>query len=241
VQLQLLELQNLDSTLDRLTHQARTLPVLARIAELDARMNDLRSLIVAGETEVSDLSREQTKADGDVEQVRERARRDQQRLDSGAVTSPKDLEALQHEIVSLAKRQSDLEEVELEVMERLEAAQQHLDTLVAERAEVLAELATLSAERDTALAQIGEESRGVRADRDALAPQLPEDLVALYEKLRAQNAGIGAAALHRGRCEGCRLEINPTELSRIREAPSNEVLRCEDCRRILVRTAESGL
>jgi predicted nucleic acid-binding Zn-ribbon protein len=241
IQLSLLELQGYDSALDRLTHQARTLPVLARIAELEARLTDLRSLVVAGETEVSDLKREQAKADTDVEQVRERSKRDQQRLDSGLVSSPKDLEALQHEIASLARRQSDLEDVELEVMERLETAQSHLDTLVSERAGLLAELETASAERDAALAELGEESKGIRAQREALAPQIPEDLSTLYEKLRAQYDGVGAAALYRGRCEGCRLEINPTEISRLRDADADEVLRCEECRRILVRTAESGL
>lgn len=241
IQLSLLELQGYDSALDRLTHQSRTLPVLARIAELEARLADLRSLVVAGETEVSDLKREQAKADTDVEQVRDRSQRDQQRLDSGMVSSSKDLEALQHEITSLARRQSDLEDVELEVMERLESAQTHLDTLIAERAGVLAELETASAERDGALAEFGAESKRIRGQREELAPRIPDDLAALYEKLRGQYDGVGAAALYRGRCEGCRLEINPTEISRFRNADNDTVLRCEECRRILVRTAESGL
>jgi len=241
VQIRLLELQGLDTALDRLTYQARTLPVLARVTELEARLNDLRSLIVAGETQVSDLQREQNKADTDVEQVRERSRRDQDRLDSGVVTSPRDLEALQHEIGSLARRQGDLEEVELDVMERLEEAQAHLSELVAERTTVLANLESASAERDESLAALGEESKGVRTERDVIASEIPDELSALYEKLRAQHDGVGAAALYRGRCEGCRLEISPTEISRIRSAEPDAIVRCEECRRILVRTPESGL
>jgi predicted nucleic acid-binding Zn-ribbon protein len=241
VQLLLLQIQGLDSELDRLTHQARTLPVLAVIAEIEARLADLGSLIVAGETEVSDLKREQAKADTDVEQVRERSNRDQQRMDSGAVSAPKELQALEHEIASLAKRQAELEDVELEVMERLEDAQSSLNTLVAERAELTEKLQGHASERDVALNEFRAQSTKVRTDRDGLAPQIPAELSALYEKLRASNGGVGAAALHRGRCQGCQLEINASELKAIREADADEVLRCEECRRILIRTAESGL
>ena len=218
VQLLLLQIQGLDSELDRLTHQARTLPVLAVIAEIEARLADLGSLIVAGETEVSDLKREQAKADTDVEQVRERSNRDRQRMDAGAVSAAK----------------------ELEVMERLEDAQSSLNTLVAERAELTEKLQGHASERDAALNDFGAQSTQARTERDGLAPQIPAELSALYEKLRASSRGVGAAALHRGRCQGCQLEINATELKAIREADADEVLRCEECRRILIRTAESG-
>jgi predicted nucleic acid-binding Zn-ribbon protein len=70
---------------------------------------------------------------------------------------------------------------------------------------------------------------------------LSGELVALYEKVRAGSNGIGAAALYRGRCEGCHLQLNTTDLKRIHDAPPDDVLRCEECRRILVRTADSGL
>ncbi len=119
IQALLLQIQGLDSELDRFTHQARSLPVLAQIAELQSRLTGLASLLIAAETEVSDLKREQSKADTDVELVRERANRDQHRMDSGAVSAAKELEAMQREVASLAKRQAELEEVELEVMERL--------------------------------------------------------------------------------------------------------------------------
>ena len=173
VQLLLLQIQGLDSELDRLTHQARTLPVLAVIAEIEARLADLGSLIVAGETEVSDLKREQAKADTDVEQVRERSNRDRQRMDAGAVSAAKELQALEHEIASLAKRQAELEDVELEVMERLEDAQSSLNTLVAERAELTEKLQGHASERDAALNDFGAQSTQARTERDGLAPQIP--------------------------------------------------------------------
>lgn len=240
-QLRLLDLQALDSRLDQLTHRARTLPEHAQIDESSKRRTDLDALVVAAQTEVSDIERLQVKADADVDQVRQRAARDQQRLDSGAVTSAKDLEALQHEIATLARRQTELEDAELEVMERLEDAQRHAGQLTAERDQVVHTLTDLTAARDAALADLQAQAREVGAERAGLLGSVPADLLALYTKLREQNAGIGAARLHQRRCEGCRMELNPVDLGRIRDADADEVLRCEQCRRILVRTSESGL
>ena len=79
------------------------------------------------------------------------------------------------------------------------------------------------------------------AQRAAVVPNVGEDLLAVYAKIRSSNGGIGAAELRQRRCGGCRLELNQVDLGRFREAPMDEVLRCEECRRILVRTAESGI
>lgn len=240
-QARLLDLQDVDARLDQAEHRRRTLPEHAEIARLAEARTAIDDEVVLAETDCSDLELEQRKADVDVEQVRARAARDQHRLDSGQVGSAKDLENLQHEIVSLARRQAVLEDVELEIMERLEVAQARWRAALAERDLLDADLETQTASRDAELATIGGQTDGMDVDREALAAALPADLLALYEKLRAQFGGVGAAALRQRRCEGCRLEINSTELGRIRAAPADEVLRCEECRRILVRLADSGL
>jgi predicted nucleic acid-binding Zn-ribbon protein len=240
-QLRLLDLQALDTALDRLTHRRRTLPELAEIEELDNRLTRLGDDVVLLETEDSDLGREQSKVDGDVEQVRSRMERDRQRLDTGAVGSPRELENLQHEIESLRKRQSDLEDAELEVMERRETVQRRLAELKREREDVALGLDAAELRRDSSWSEIDAESDKTSSQRAELVASLPSELVALYEKVRASSAGIGAAALHRGRCEGCHLQLNTTDLNRLREAPADDVVRCEECRRILVRTADSGL
>jgi hypothetical protein len=198
-------------------------------------------LLVAARTEISDIEAQQVKADSDVEQVRQRAERNQARLDSGAVTSAKDLEALQHELQTLARRQSELEDAELEVMERLEDAQRRHRQLQDEDDALATQVTALTQARDAALADLQAEATSIGGERAAALSDLPADLLALYTKLREQNSGIGAARLHQRRCEGCRMELTATDLSRIKEAPADEVLRCEQCRRILVRTAESGL
>lgn len=240
-QRRLLDLQDLDSRLGRLAHRRRTLPELAEVERLSSRQGELRDLIVKAETEASDLTRAQTKAEADVDQVRTRSARDQERLDSGRVGSPKELESLQHEIVSLARRQSDLEEIVLEVMERLETVTARADALNAERGGIEGELSTAEQQRDAAFGEIDAETQSLDEQRTALAGRLPADLITLYEKLRTQHGGVGAAALRQRRCEGCRLELNAVEIAGIRAASPDEVLRCEECRRILIRTAESGL
>jgi hypothetical protein len=240
-QLRLLDVQELDSTLDRLTHRKATLPELAEIETLSARRDEIGDDIVRAETEDSDLGREQAKVDTDVETVRSRMERDQKRLDSGQVGSPKELENLQHEIESLHRRQTELEDAELEVMEQREAVQTRLGLLQQEQGAIGESIAAAEQRRDAAYEEIAAESEKAVAQRAETVGTVDADLLALYEKLRASSAGVGAAALHRGRCEGCHLQLNTTDLNRMRDAPDDEVLRCEECRRILVRTAESGL
>ena len=234
-------MQGYDLDLDRLAHRRAHLPESIRVRELQARAKQLADDLTEVSVEVSDLEAEQRKADADVDLVRQRSAQDRQLLDSGTIHDAKQLVNLQHELESLARRQSELEDVELEVMERLEQAQHRRDALTAERVSLEAEIAEATAQRDAALASLSAEEQTASQARAAIVGGVPGDLLALYDKLRADNAGIGAAALHRGRCEGCRIELTPVDLERIRSAPPEEVLRCEECRRILVRTPESGL
>ncbi|MDQ0943874.1 putative nucleic acid-binding Zn-ribbon protein [Streptomyces sp. V1I1] len=173
--------------------------------------------------------------------MRQRAVRDQQRLDSGAATSPKDLENLQREIVSLAKRQGDLEDVVLEVMERRESVQERVAELTGRVSSVQAKLDDAIARRDAAQEEIDGEVASITKEREVVSGSVPADLLKLYEKLRVQQGGVGAARLYQRRCEGCQLELNITEVNEVKAASPDTVLRCENCRRILIRTAESGL
>lgn len=233
-QLLLLDLQEVDSRLDLLAHRRETLPEVKRLAELEADNAAIADRLVAAETEASDVQRLVNKADSDVEQVRQRAQRDQQRLDAGVGTA-KDMQSLTAEIQSLARRQSELEDAELEVMERLEEVQAALNGLQADRQRVTEEIAATTQARDVAFGQIAAESEDLAQERTSLVARVPEDLLALYDKLRAQYDGVGAAALEHGRCGGCRLELNQADLNEIRSQAPEAVVRCEECRRILVR------
>jgi predicted nucleic acid-binding Zn-ribbon protein len=239
-QWRLLDVQAHDTKLAQLAHRQRTLPEHEQVKQLTARLAEVRDELVKARTTATDIGRELVKAEADVEQVRSRARRDQQRLDSGS-GSPKDLSALQHEIEALAARQAVLEDAELEVMERQETAEATVAAVTAEQERVAAELAAAQTRLDESTAAIGEESAKEQAARESAAAGVPAELLALYERVRKNAGGVGAARLYQRRCEGCRLELPPNDLSRIRTAAENEVVRCEECGRILVRAPDSGL
>jgi predicted nucleic acid-binding Zn-ribbon protein len=241
VQLRLLDLQALDSSLARLQHKRRTLPEIAEMERLDGLVDALRDGIVRADTEVSDLAREQAKYEKEIDQVRTRRERDEGRLASGAITVAKQLQDLEHEVATLKRRQSDLEDSELEVMERAEAAQAELDRLTGQREEHLAARAEAEARRDAAVLDIDAELERTTKERADLAASLPPDLLALYDRIRAAEGGVGAGEISRGRCGGCRLDLMNNEKAEIRAAAPDEVLRHEECGRIMVRTAESGL
>jgi len=190
---------------------------------------------------VDDLTVEQKKIDRDVEQVKARRVRDRDRMDRGLITNPKDLERMQHELVSLERRITSLEDEELEVMERLEEAQQALDSLLEQIGAADEQLAALAEARDRQVLEIEEELARLDAERQPAAADIPADLMALYDRLRQHKGGVGAAALRARECGGCRLSLDNAELAVIGKAPSDEVIRCEECQRILVRTHESGL
>lgn len=239
-QWRLLDVQAHDIRLTQITHRRKTLPEHARIVELEGKLSGIDDELVVARTASTDAARELTKAEGDVEQVRQRVARNQARLDAGQ-GSAKDLQAIQHELESLAHRQSVLEDAELEVMERQEAADAAVEAATARRAAVEAEIAEAVAARDKQLATLDDETEAERRERETAAGGIPKDLLALYERVRESNHGVGAAKLYQRRCEGCRITLPPNDLARIRAAAENEIVRCEECSRILVRTAESGL
>jgi uncharacterized protein len=227
--------------LDALRHRLAHLPETKELEALAAERREVASQAGGAQIRADDLTREQKKADADVEQVKARRTRDQDRMDRGLVTNPKDLERMQAELVSLARRISDLEDTELDVMERLEEAQQEQSQLADRLAAIDARTAELTASRDAGVGETTAELTATTQKREAVARELPEDLLALYERLRTQKDGVGAAALRQRRCGGCRLELTAADRGAIAKASPDEVVRCEECGRILVRTEESGL
>ena len=237
----LLDLQSKDAALAQLEHRRATLPEHARIEALEARVRELDGQRVAAETEVGDLERSQAKFDSEIDLVRQRRVRDEDRLSSGAITNPKDLSSLQHELGALDRRISTLEDEELEIMEQLEEAQRRLSAISIEADRTGAELERETSARDAAVQVIDVEADSLREARHELAGQVPDSLRDLYDKVRSQHGGLGAAALRARRCEGCHLEINGADLRELGQTPDDDVLRCPECSRILIRTAESGL
>jgi len=239
-QWRLLDLQALDTRLDQIAHRRATLPELAELRGLEAQTSVLDDDLVRARTALHDVQREIVKADTDVQLVRERSTRNQARMEAGQGTA-KDMQALHHEVESLARRQSDLEDVELEVMERAEGLAADVARLEAARAELTLRVDELVALRDHVFAELDAEVEKIGHSRGDVVAGVGQDLVDLYAKIRASSGGIGAAVLRQRRCEGCNLELNQVDINRFTTAEQDEVLRCEECRRILIRTSESGI
>ncbi len=235
VQARLLDVQEADLVIARLVTRRRSMPEVAAVVSLQTAYAEARDDAVVRRTQAGDLARDLRRAEDDVERVRQRAERDATLMSSGSVTSAKQLQDLEHEIASLARRQSDLEDVELQIMEAVETADAALAAADARRDDLAAQLVRATAARDAAIADLVDQHRAAVAHRTRLASTVPAELLGLYDKIRADRGGVGAAALVQGRCGGCQLQLVATDLEAIHAAPIDEVVRCEDCRRILVR------
>ena len=232
-QRQILDIQRHDLALTALAHKLATLPEIAALSAATVKSNNTRDLRIAAETELSDVTRELKRAEGDVEQVVIRLQKDEARLNSGTGT-PKELESLQHEVISLNARRSELEEVELEVMLRVDGIKSRIDELKALEATLAAEIAELTDRKNVVSLALESESVQLKTERAVTVTSVNKEIYDLYEKIRS-SGGAGAAALLGGQCLGCNLTINSIDLKRMLDSAEDEVIRCEECRCILVR------
>ncbi len=232
-QRKLLDLAAADQAISAAHHRRSRLPELAVITSgTDLAAAAQREVVVA-ETEVGDLKRATNKLDAEVDQVRARSQRDADRLAAGSA-SPKELENLQHEMQSLKRRQSVLEDEELELMEQREEIEAVLTTARRGLAEIEATISTASTARDARFAEIDELVDGEQGKRNSLTATLPADVLALYTKIK-DSGKVAAGELRGARCGACRIEIDRIALAEIKAAPIDAIVRCSECGAILVR------
>jgi predicted nucleic acid-binding Zn-ribbon protein len=234
VQRRLLDVARIDQNMSAAQHRRRTLPELATIAAETTRVDGLRNVKVLAQTEIGDLDRAARKLDNEIDAVRSRSKRDSERLASGTAPA-KDLENMQHEIVSLARRQATLEDEALELMERREEADTALTANESELAVATSALSAAQERRDAVFAEIDEEIARITAERQSLVEGMPADLVMLYEKIRGRGR-VAAAALNGSRCEACRMDLDRSALGEIWAAGVEDVVRCTECGAILIRS-----
>jgi uncharacterized protein len=239
VQRRLLDLAGVDAELARLAHRRRTLPEHAELTEAEAATRTARDKLVEVETTAGDLDRDIRRIERDVEGVRARVDRDNKLL-AGAGIGAKQATELQHELETLARRQGVLEDEQLEIMEQREAVGIDVEHARGEVTATDQRVAEITERRDTALKDIDAAEAGRQRDREKVLGDVPADLLAEYEQRRARR-GVGAAALVARRCQACRLELDRVALSELRAAPADEIVHCEECGTILVRSPESGL
>jgi predicted nucleic acid-binding Zn-ribbon protein len=229
-----LELQLLDNEIMQANTKLKSLPEIEQLLHIDKRIVTATDELATVKAEADQIALELRRGEVDVETVTDRIKKDEARLSSGNAT-PKELEQLQHEVGTLRKRQEALEEIELEIMVRSEAITARTNTLTTD----LASLETLKAEINQRLTAASNEIntviRNKQSDRQKVVGKIEKPLIDLYEKIRGASGGVAAAALVGNKCNGCNLAINAVEMERIKSLAKDELLRCEECRRILVR------
>ena len=234
----LLEVQQLDTRLQQLAHRGKSLPALAQLAELAREEEQLRSTLAQKRGDAEDARTELKRVESDVAVVEARIARDSSRLQGSS--SMKDVHALEQELVSLRKRLSDLEDIELTVMERVEQEQGELAAAEARLTELRERVVALEAERDAELKAVDSERAHVMANRSTIVGKVPAELIALYERQRSRY-GVGASHLRGGVSSASGVKLTESDMARIRSAAPDDVIMCPDSDAILVRTGESGL
>ncbi|WP_433268797.1 zinc ribbon domain-containing protein [Actinosynnema sp. CS-041913] len=239
VQRRLLDLAQVDAELARVTHRRRTLPEIAEIAEAEKVLRAKQDALTTIETTLGDLSRDVKRQETEIDQVRARKERDRVLMQSGSVGA-KQLTDLEHELATLERRQSALEDDLLELMERREAVEADVQHARIELDKAQEALSDAARRRDSVLADLESTEAKRTADRKRVETQFPAPLLALYERVRAHK-GIGAALLRSRRCGACRIELDRNAFAKVKESAPDEVIQCEECDAIMVRTGESGL
>jgi predicted nucleic acid-binding Zn-ribbon protein len=229
----LLELAELDATLSRLEHRAKNLPEQQQAEAAQSAHREANDRLAAVQIAVEDLDAQVAKFESEIDAVRRREDRDRSLLAAGTVDA-RQLTELQHELETLQRRQSSLEDSLLEVMERREELQGQRAGELARIDELQSKLSDAQRASDEARHEVDQLRHQYASRRDELIAELDADLVALYERQRARG-GAGAGLLQGRRCGACRIEIDQGERARIAAAAEDEVLRCPECGAILLR------
>jgi predicted nucleic acid-binding Zn-ribbon protein len=228
----LLALQEIDSAIDRLTARRATLEGGGALAEAREQADAAERRLGEFRLKLDELGRDQMRFEHEIDSMSQKEQAEQTRLYDGSIANAKELEALQHDIENLKKRRSDREDELLVILEQREAleagaseAQQVSESLRATVDEVAGASAADLAATVTELEQR-------TAERTSIASEIDPELLELYEDLRAQKKGVGAATLVDGVCQGCHEQLSAMQLDKLKKTEG--VRRCEHCRRILV-------
>lgn len=230
----LLEVQEFDTSADRLRYRRANLPERAGLAANATRVADVQATLAETSARRAEVLGRQAKIESAIGSAGARIKEIEGRLYSGQVSATKDILAMTAEVDSLKNRRSALEDDLLATMEEEEP----LAAEVAELERVLADLAVEAAGLRTSLAEgeaaVDAELSVVVGDRLEKAAQLPGDLLSTYEALRARLGGEGAARLSGRSCSGCHLTLPAQDVERIKRAAPDDLVLCDQCGRILV-------
>ena len=230
--LTLLQLQRVDSTIDRLQARLAHLPEQAALDTLEAKAQDLDAQIAERQAVFDDVSTRQRRLDFEVDTLVQKIRAESGRLYSGVVSNAKELQDISREVEALKRRKSVLEDNDLEVMEERDGVEKELEALTSERSSLAAEIERGRLSRDEAAGETGRQLTAAETERQRWVPRVDPQLLQVYDTIRASKGGVGAAAMVDGTCQGCHMRLPAQEAERVRTAGG--LVRCDECQRILV-------
>ncbi|MEA3020791.1 MAG: uncharacterized protein QOI47_2315 [Actinomycetota bacterium] len=231
----LLDLQDRDLSIDQLRHRRDSMPDRGALAVQHATISRLDGELGAFEVRLDEQRRALKRIEDEVAAIETKARSETRKLNSGTITAPREIQALSDEIDALGRRQRVLEDEELEIMEAVESLTGEIDALTAQRHEATVEADRLRASIEEQEESIDTELAAVTAERAEALLEIPDDLLARYERLRSKLDGIAVARLDGDRCLGCHISLPAMEVDAVRHAPDDAVVTHEECGRILVR------
>ncbi len=231
----LLVVQEHDTRADQLAHRIDTLPARAELAKLEDAGVALDRQLTDVQRRRDELARSQQRLEDEIASLTERANQAEKQLYSGAVSNPRELQALQDDVASIRRRIGQLEDDELEIMELIEPVDAERSELSGQRDQLDADAQRLRAELAESESELAAELGEVRAEREAAAKAVPGELWAEYDELRSRLGGVAIARLAGTTCQGCHLALSAVEVDRIRKLSLDEAAHCEECGRLLVR------
>jgi len=227
----LLKLSEIDLALTKLKAELVQLVESKELAELQTQLTTSSGELLTARTETEKISLIVRRSEEDIRLVEERLARDVDRLNT--TSSPKDAQAIEHEIVSLKKRKSDLEDIEIALLDDLEASEKVLEEATAKRDGLNASLMNLQAEIQAAVDVLKSQGRKLTADKSVVVEKISAEVLSQYEKLSTRAIAVGQVD-ERG-CTACRMNLTVGAISNIKSLPEDELAICPECQAFIVR------
>ncbi|MFT7648239.1 MAG: putative nucleic acid-binding Zn-ribbon protein [Candidatus Poriferisodalaceae bacterium] len=232
---QLLVVQGHDTKLDQLRYRHAHHPIQVALDELGAKLAKQQAAIDEVEVGKHELDRRQKKLTDEVSLIGDRRAEIDAKLYDGSVTGTKDLLVLQEDAKMLLERQTSVEDDEFEIMEELEPIEAEVEKLDVVRQDLANQITVQEAELEVALAEVVAETASIQAERDAAADLVSSELRAAYEQLRVDLEGIAIAEINGSMCTGCNLGLSAVAIDRMKKQPDDAVVTCPECGRLLIR------
>ena len=226
----LLDLQVVDLEIDRLLNERQSLPELESYRIADADATEIANQKAAADGVLRETDLELDRTSGELDLAEDKLATEQNRLYAGGL-SARDATFLRQEVQMLERKNGDMEDGVLALLETRETQGQGAVDL-AERLEVAkAEKARFEALIQSSWSAIDARIAKKEARKSDIVPLITSDLIELYEDLREIKDGVAVARLAEDVCGGCHLRLTAAEQLEMRQS---EPQRCLHCRRILV-------